>query len=241
MITDRLSNYIAEQGIDLVNKTDTRINAVVDFAVLDLPFSLIIREQPDGSLHFMTKSPLLMSTGAWSLEGCPFLERIEFHHSGGEFARGYSNSNDVKTESKYHIAKAVFALNFMVAGLIEELLDNKELQDNIIDRCLTHKKVTDEQSRIANAKHKAKIEKLRKDFDSKHRLLTKKAVSDKLQEAKQKSVGNLDDVKVNFDVVNKEYEIKTVTIIFRNGTPRLGCMRTLRELREYLVNAVEPK
>ncbi|ELP6118973.1 hypothetical protein QTV43_000086 [Vibrio vulnificus] len=241
MITDRLTNYIAEQGIDLTNKTATPINAVVDFVILDLPFSLIIKEQADGSLHFMTKSPLLMSTGVWSLQGCPFLNKVDFR-SGGEFGRGYSDYEEVETVSKYHITKAVFALNIMVAVLIEELLDDKELQENILSRCLTHKKVTDEQTRIANEDRKTKIEKLKADFDTKYLPLTKKAVADKLQEAKQQSIGHYNEVKAKFSIiVNEEYKIKDVEVSFRNGAPKLGSLTTLKEIKHYLLTAVEPK
>ncbi|MGR5558313.1 hypothetical protein ACQKQC_18745 [Vibrio fortis] len=238
----KISDLIAKQGINLVNKTAMPIEVTVEFHIDEIPFSLYINEEDNGTLNFSTNSPILWKNGRWVVEGKPYKNTVELYASHA--FNGAIDDSEYPTKSKFQSKRAFHILNAMIAEFLDELDSNNELIENVIARAKAFNEAIALKRQAEEEQERQEIEAAKIEFEQNYAFLTKSKIADMLAAGKKESLETRSDVTVEFTTVNlKTYKLQVSKVTFNSqGKPKLGFNTTkLKDIKEKLEAAVEPK
>ncbi|KPM98426.1 hypothetical protein [Vibrio alginolyticus] len=236
----KISDLLAKQGVNLVNKADLPLMETIEFHVLDIPFSLVIKEEEDGGLLFETTSPVLYSGGNWSLIGKTRTGTV-LHQVSGAYSCAVDDRN-FNAATKNHTKRAAHILCAMIGEFLDDLEANTELADNILERTKAFENRIDEENRIQKERERQEAEAAKIEFEQNFKYMPKSKVAQLLSEAKKQSIDTRSEVVAEFIVVNhKTYKTLPARVTFNpDGKPRFGACTVLKDIKFHLERAVEP-
>ncbi|ELP6118969.1 hypothetical protein QTV43_000082 [Vibrio vulnificus] len=237
----KITDLLEKQGVNLINKTDKQLVETVEFHVLDIPFSLVIKEEEDGGLLFETTSPILYSGGNWSLIGKTRTGTVQ-HQVSGAYSCAVADRN-FNAATKNHTKRAAHIVCAMVGEFLDDLEANKELANNILERTKAFEDRIDEENRIQAERERQETEAAKAKFEKNFKYMPKSKVEKQLSEGKKQSIESQSEVVIEFTVVNhKTYKTQPARVTFSpDGKPRFGACTVLKHIKFHLERAVEPK
>ncbi|ELP6118970.1 hypothetical protein QTV43_000083 [Vibrio vulnificus] len=237
----KISDLIAQQGINLINKTAMLLEETVEFHIDEIPFSLHIYEEDNGTLVFTTKSPILWKDGRWLLEGKPHRKTIKLWASHA-FDSAIDDSK-FEAKSKFQAKRASHILNAMIAEFLDFIDSNSELIDNINTRATAFEEAFIKKRQAEEEQERQVIKAAKVEFEQNYKFLSKSKVADMLSKGKKDSLATRSDVMVEFITVNLiTYKLQVSKVLFNSqGKPKLELNTTLKDIKKKLECAVEPK